>query len=206
MRPGVAAVDGAGAADAGNAVAAFFPSGFWVTDFLATGFATGFFATGLAAALTTCFAAAFFTTGFLATTLATGFFATGLAASFFSAGLAAAALGAAFLAAGFAVAAGFFALVAISTSISDFKEKFKLQHGKKRPFKTGPFNGRIGNALIESMSGKFCRKTRKPLGMHTKIRRRIRLNRRSSTELGGRFKRGRKINGRCAALAICVQF
>jgi len=57
--------------------------------------------------------------------------AAGLAATFFTTGLAAA-FGAAFLAAGFAAAAGFFALVAMSTSISDFKENFKLENCKKR--------------------------------------------------------------------------
>jgi hypothetical protein len=117
LRPGVAAVDGA---DAWGAGVAFFTAAFF-----AAGLAAAFFATGLAAAL----GAAFFAAG-----LAAAFFATGLAAAlgaaFFTAGLAAA-FGATFLAAGFAAAVGFFALVAMSTSISDFKDNYKLEHCKK---------------------------------------------------------------------------
>ena len=60
---------------------------------------------------------------FFSTFFAAGFTGAFGAATFFTAGLAAA-LGAAFLAAGFAAAAGFFALVAMSTSISDIKENF----------------------------------------------------------------------------------
>ncbi|MBK9028915.1 MAG: hypothetical protein IPN98_14340 [Propionivibrio sp.] len=78
--------------------------------------------------------------------------AAALGAAFFTAGLAAA-FGATFLAAGFAAAVGFFALVAMSTSISDFKDNYKLEHCKKRSVQTGSFNGRIEYALIESMSG-----------------------------------------------------
>ena len=85
--------------------------------------------------------AAGFATAFGAAFLAAGF-AAAFGAAFFTAGLAAA-FGATFLAAGFAATAGFFALVAMSTSFSDFKEKFKLEHCKKRSEKTGPFNGRI---------------------------------------------------------------
>ena len=86
---------------------------------LATGLAATFFTAGLATAfavtffvagLTTSFTATFFTTGFTAdleTAFVTVFFAAGLAAAF----------DAAFLATGFAAAAGFFALVAMSTPI-----------------------------------------------------------------------------------------
>ena len=87
-----------------------------------SGFTTGIF--------TPCFFEATLATGFATAFLTVGLVTdlTAVLEATFSAEVLPGAIGSAFLATVFAVTAGFFALVAISTSYADFKENFKLEH------------------------------------------------------------------------------